>query len=104
MARNKLGPIPDDHFENEPTYPPKNVTPLTEKEIELLAIIGTTGNGALRSLETYHAPEAENIAFDDWPGPIISQRLTTNGIDLIHNGCVEAGRLEAIIHAAAPRE
>jgi hypothetical protein len=27
MARNKLGPIPDDHFENEPSGPPKNVSP-----------------------------------------------------------------------------
>ena len=27
MARNLLGPIPDDHFENEPTYPAKNVSP-----------------------------------------------------------------------------
>jgi hypothetical protein len=30
MPRNKLGPIPDDHFENEPTYPPKNVSPLSQ--------------------------------------------------------------------------
>jgi hypothetical protein len=30
MARNKLGPIPDSHFENEPTYPAKNVSPLSE--------------------------------------------------------------------------
>jgi hypothetical protein len=27
MARNTQGPIPDDHFENEPTFPPKNVSP-----------------------------------------------------------------------------
>ena len=33
MARNLLGPIPDDHFENEPTYPAKNVSPLS-KELE----------------------------------------------------------------------
>ena len=24
VIRDKLGPIPDSHFENEPTYPPKN--------------------------------------------------------------------------------
>ncbi|PYR97087.1 MAG: hypothetical protein DMG16_25830 [Acidobacteria bacterium] len=48
----------------------QNEPPLTEKEIELLAIIGTTGNGALRSLETYHAPEAENIAFDEFHGMV----------------------------------
>jgi hypothetical protein len=30
MARNRLGPIPDSHFENEPTYPPKNVSPLSK--------------------------------------------------------------------------
>jgi hypothetical protein len=34
MARNKLGPIPDSHFENEPTFPAKNVTPLSKKLIE----------------------------------------------------------------------
>ena len=28
---NKLGPIPDDHFENEPTFPAKNVSPLSEE-------------------------------------------------------------------------
>jgi hypothetical protein len=31
VARNKLGPIPDDHFENEPTYPAKNVSPLSKE-------------------------------------------------------------------------
>jgi hypothetical protein len=31
MARDLLGPIPDDHFENEPTYPPKNVSPLSKE-------------------------------------------------------------------------
>jgi hypothetical protein len=34
MARDKLGPIPDDHFENEPTFPPKNVSPLSKYWIE----------------------------------------------------------------------
>jgi hypothetical protein len=30
LARNLLGEIPADHWENEPTYPPKNVTPLSK--------------------------------------------------------------------------
>jgi hypothetical protein len=30
MARDKFGPIPDSHFENEPTFPPKNVSPLSQ--------------------------------------------------------------------------
>ena len=34
MARNLLGEIPDSHFENEPTYPPKNTTPLSKEELE----------------------------------------------------------------------
>ena len=31
VIRDKLGPIPDDHFENEPTYPAKNVSPLSKE-------------------------------------------------------------------------
>jgi hypothetical protein len=34
MARNLLGPIPDDHFENDPGPTPKNVTPLSEEMLE----------------------------------------------------------------------
>jgi hypothetical protein len=34
LIKNKLGPIPDDHFENEPTYPPKNVSPLSKEWLE----------------------------------------------------------------------
>ena len=34
VIRNKLGPIPDDHFENEPTFPAKNKTPLSKEWIE----------------------------------------------------------------------
>jgi hypothetical protein len=30
MARNLLGPIPDDYFENDPIYPAKNVSPLSQ--------------------------------------------------------------------------
>jgi hypothetical protein len=30
MAGNKLGPIPDDHFENEPSGPAKNKSPLSQ--------------------------------------------------------------------------
>jgi len=41
MARNKLGPIPDDHFENEPTYPAKNVSPLSKEWLEKIEKIKT---------------------------------------------------------------
>jgi hypothetical protein len=35
MARNLLGEIPDDFFENDPIYPPpKNATPLSKEELE----------------------------------------------------------------------
>lgn len=34
MARNLLGPIPDDFFENEPGPTPKNVTPLSQALLE----------------------------------------------------------------------
>jgi hypothetical protein len=34
MARDKFGIIPDDHFENEPTYPAKNVSPLSKYWVE----------------------------------------------------------------------
>jgi hypothetical protein len=36
MITNKLGPIPDDHFENEPTFPAKNVTPLSKEMQEYI--------------------------------------------------------------------
>ena len=29
VIRDKLGPIPDDHFENEPSGPAKNVSPMS---------------------------------------------------------------------------
>jgi hypothetical protein len=34
MSRNKLGPIPDDYFENDPIYPPKKIPPLSKEELE----------------------------------------------------------------------
>jgi hypothetical protein len=35
IIKNKLGPIPDSHFENEPTYyPPKNATQLSKELLE----------------------------------------------------------------------
>ena len=34
VIRNKLGPIPDDHFENEPTFPAKNVSPLSKEWLD----------------------------------------------------------------------
>jgi hypothetical protein len=33
---NKLGPIPDDHFENEPSGPAKNVSPPSKEWIEYI--------------------------------------------------------------------
>jgi hypothetical protein len=32
--RNKLGVIPNSHFENEPTFPPKNASPLSKEWLE----------------------------------------------------------------------
>jgi len=34
LKKHKLGEIPDDHFENEPTFPAKNVTPLSKEIVE----------------------------------------------------------------------
>ena len=34
VIRDKLGPIPDDHFENEPCGPPKNVSPLSQAMLD----------------------------------------------------------------------
>jgi hypothetical protein len=34
MITNKLGPIPGDHFENEPTFPAKNVSPLSQASLD----------------------------------------------------------------------
>ncbi len=34
VIRDKLGPMPDDHFENEPSGPPKNVSPLSKEWVE----------------------------------------------------------------------
>jgi len=39
MARNLLGEIPDSHFENEPTYPPKNVSPLSQALLDHIAAV-----------------------------------------------------------------
>ena len=39
MSKNKLGPIPDSHFENEPTFPAKNVSPLSQYWIDRIAAI-----------------------------------------------------------------
>ncbi len=36
VIRDKLGPIPDDHFENEPTFPAKNVTPLSQEWLDYI--------------------------------------------------------------------
>jgi hypothetical protein len=34
MARNLHGPIPDDYFENDPIYPPRNYPPLSKECLE----------------------------------------------------------------------
>jgi hypothetical protein len=31
MARNKLGPIPDNYFENDPIYPPTKTPPFSKE-------------------------------------------------------------------------
>jgi hypothetical protein len=36
MIRDKLGPIPWDHFENEPCGPPKNVSPLSKEWVDYI--------------------------------------------------------------------
>jgi hypothetical protein len=41
VIRNKLGPIPDDHFENEPTFPAKNVSPLSKEWLDWIEEIKT---------------------------------------------------------------
>jgi hypothetical protein len=44
MARNLLGEIPDDHFENEPTFPAKNVSPLSQALLDHIeAVRANTG-------------------------------------------------------------
>jgi hypothetical protein len=39
VIRNKLGPIPDDHFENEPSGPAKNVSPPSKEWQEKIAAL-----------------------------------------------------------------
>ena len=39
IIRNKLGPIPDDHFENEPTFPAKNVSPLSKEWLDWIEAV-----------------------------------------------------------------
>jgi hypothetical protein len=48
IIRNKLGPIPDDHFENEPTFPAKNVSPRSQFLKDHIAALNAdkeTGDG-----------------------------------------------------------
>jgi len=37
MIRNLQGPIPWDHFENEPCGPPKNVSPMSQAMLDWMA-------------------------------------------------------------------
>jgi hypothetical protein len=48
MSKNKLGPIPDSHFENEPSGPAKNVSPLSQAWLDKIAAVkkqNETGDG-----------------------------------------------------------
>jgi hypothetical protein len=45
VIRNKLGPIPDSHFENEPTFPPKNVSPLSKALLEYIEAVRAAMHG-----------------------------------------------------------
>jgi hypothetical protein len=38
-AVDRLGPIPESHFENEPTYPPKNVYPPSKEWLEYIEAV-----------------------------------------------------------------
>src|SRR5206468_2658980 len=57
----------------------QNEPSLTEKEMELLAIIGTTGNGALRGLETHQARETKNIVLDEFYGMVGASKAIREG-------------------------
>jgi hypothetical protein len=39
IYRNLLGPIPDDHFENEPGPPPKEKAPLSQTLLDHIAAV-----------------------------------------------------------------
>jgi hypothetical protein len=39
MSRNKHGPIPDDHFENDAGPPPKNPPPLSQALLDHIAVL-----------------------------------------------------------------
>jgi hypothetical protein len=39
LARNTQGEIPISHFENEPTYPAKNVSPLSKEWLDKIAAV-----------------------------------------------------------------
>jgi hypothetical protein len=49
MVRNLLGPIPDDYFENDPIYPPKNVSPLSQALLDHIELVrANTGSDKYR--------------------------------------------------------
>jgi hypothetical protein len=48
MARNKLGPIPDDYFENDPIYPLTKTPPLSKEELEWIERLKDTGSDKYR--------------------------------------------------------
>lgn len=49
MARSKLGPIPDDHFENDPSPTAQNQTPLSQDTLEWLAALKQKSEAAAKS-------------------------------------------------------
>jgi hypothetical protein len=49
MARNLLGPIPDDYFENDPIYPPpKNIPPLSQALLDHIEAVRSENSDKYR--------------------------------------------------------